>query len=483
MRAEASVRVPLAYPQPGWVESDPRVLWDTVEAAVAACLSAVTDQILAVAVTNQRESVLAWNRRTGEAIGPCITWQCRRTTPLCDTLRDAGRESWLRDRTGLGIDPLFSASKARWLLDHVEGARDLARRGELCLGTVDSWLVWNLSGGQTHATDVTNASRTQLFNLNALQWDEELLDLFGVPLGALPTIRGSSALYGVTRKRGPLPAGLPIAGVIGDSHGALFGHGAPMVGAIKATYGTGTSVMAPVPRAVRVDGLSTTVAWSLERGGSDRQIDVVFALEGNVTATGAALEWVASVLGLPGREGDLEPLARSVDHAAGVYLVPAFAGLGAPHWDADARGMLSGLTRGTSAAHIARAAFDSIAYQVRDVVDVLVPNLPSGPTALFADGGAMRGDLLGHLQADVLKLPVMRTHAANLAALGAAYLAGIEVGLWGLDDIRTLRRAFDRIDPAGNDEAIDAGYAGWRAALARATFRPEARAARVGGEV
>lgn len=482
--AEASVRVPLTFPRPGWAETDGKELWRTVETAVAECLARVASpSIAAVAVANQRESVLAWDRRTGEPLGPCISWQCRRTAAFCDELREHGHEAWLRERTGLGVDPLFSASKARWLLEHIENADARARRGELCVGTVDSWVLWNLTGGDVFATDLTNASRTQLLDLEGLRWDEELLDFFGIPPAALPRLRGSSAHYGVTRGPGPIPSGIPVAAVVGDSHAALFGHGAPAPGAVKATYGTGTSVMTPLEQPIRADGLSTTIAWSLETRDGASDIAAVYALEGNITATGAALEWLASILGLDGREGEVERLAASTDDTGGVYLVPAFAGLGAPHWDAEARGIISGLTRGTTRAHLARATFEAIAYQVRDVIDVLRAAVPTSLSTLFADGGAMRSDLLAQTQADVLRLPVLRTQSGNLAALGAAYLAGLAVGLWdSLDDVRRLPRAFDRFEPGVAADAKEGGYRGWRVALQRAAGRPDSKPVPVGVE-
>jgi glycerol kinase len=470
VEATASVRVPLSFPLPGWVETDPDALWQTVEAAIAQCLSTVDRRsIVAVGLTNQRESVLVWDRRTGRPLGPCISWQCRRTAPFCDQLRDQGREDWLRARTGLGIDPLFSASKARWLLDRVVDSQTRARVGGLCIGTVDSWILWNLTGGAVFATDLTNASRTQLLDLDRVCWDEELVSLFDIPMEALPELGGSSQLFGRASGSGPIPTGVPIAGVVGDSHGALFGHGAPAIGAVKATYGTGTSVMAPVDGPLRTSRLSTTIGWSLGVSENQAARSVVYALEGNITATGAALEWVATIMGMAGRESELERLAVSVPDSGEAYLVPAFAGLGAPHWDPGARGLVTGLTRGTTQAHLARAAFESIAYQVRDVVDVLRSTAPTPPTAILADGGAMRSDLLAQIQADVLRVPVLRTHSENLAALGAAYLAGLAVGVWGsLDEIRTLRRDFDRFEPCDNADAAEAGYRGWKIALRRA---------------
>jgi len=470
--AAASERVPIAFPQPGWVESDGVELWGTVERAVRACLTGQAGRVGAVAIANQRESVLVWERATGRPVGPVVSWQCRRSSALCDGLRDQGAEKMVLMRTGLALDPMFSATKARWLLDRVTDGAARAEQGELCIGTIDTWLAWGLSGGAAFVTDATNASRTLLLNLDRLAWDEELLTLFGIPAAALPTIRASNAIVGETRAVGGLPAGVPIAAVIGDSHAALVGHGFPGAGAVKATFGTGTSVMAPLQARAREPRLSATVAWSTEADGEDRTIDAVPALEGNITATGAALAWVASIVGREGRESELEGLARSVADADGVYLVPAFTGLGAPHWDADARGIVCGITRGTSPAHLARAAFDAVAYQVRDVLEVMGSVVDRPLSALFADGGAMRGDLLAQVTADVTGLPVVRGRAESVAAMGAAYLAGLAVGTWSsIDEVRALERAHDRFEPRSPAASIADGYAGWQRAVRRAAGR------------
>jgi glycerol kinase len=469
--AEAAVRVPVAFPRPGWVETDPEALWQTVGTAVERCLAGVeAGSLAAVAVANQRESVLAWDRRTGRALGPCVSWQCRRSGPLCERLAGDGAGPLIQARTGLTLDPMFSAGKARWLLDHIDAGEARARRGEICLGTVDAWLAWNLSGGTVFATDLTNASRTQLLDLDALRWDEELMALFGVPAAALPELRASSAVVGATQGAGALRAGIPIAALVGDSHAALFGHGAPAPGSAKATYGTGTSVMAPLERPTRDARLSSTVAWSLEEPGRPGAVSVAYALEGNITATGAALGWLATILGLEGQEAELERLALSVPDAEGVYLVPAFTGLGAPHWDAAAQGLISGLGRGTSRAHLARAAFDAVAYQVRDVLDVLRACLPTPLVTLYADGGAVQSDLLAQTQADVLGLPVLRSRSGSLAALGAAYLAGLATGILGsLDEVRRLPRDLDRFEPGAAAPGFEDGYRGWQLALRRAS--------------
>jgi glycerol kinase len=463
--ARASQPVPIAFPQPGWVEQDAVALWQSVTAAMAGCLAAAgSPPIAAVGVSNQRESVVVWDRSTGTPIGPCITWQCRRTAPLCADLRDRGLESHIRTTTGLPIDPLFSASKARWLLDHTPDGRRRAADGELCVGTVDSWLLWNLTGGTVHACDGSNASRTQLLNLRTVSWDAELLEAFGVPAAALPRIVPSSGIAGHTAGSGPLPAGVPIASLVGDSHAALFGQSACRVGVVKATYGTGSSLMRLLATPVLSQAaLSTTVAWLLP----DR---AWYALEGNITVTGGAVEWLAQVLGLREGASEVAAMADAVSDTGGVYLVPAFAGLGAPHWDEHARGLLCGLTRGTSAAQIALATVHSIAYQVREVFAAMEADASVPVPELLADGGASRNDALMQFQADILGVPVVRNRSTDVAAIGAAWLAGLAVGIWtSVDDLQSLRRDTDRFEPHLSSSERDRLYSGWREAVARAT--------------
>jgi glycerol kinase len=451
------------FPQPGWVEQDPTAIWQSVQQAIDVCLQAASEfELVALAITNQRESVMLWDRRTGQPLGPVVIWQCRRTAPFCEELRARGLERMLRERTGLTIDPLFSASKARWLLDNIAGARARAERGELCLGTMDSWVLWNLTGGAVHACDMTNASRTQLFDLRHLKWDEELLALFDVPGAILPEVKSSSAVYGASARIGRLPAGIPIASLIGDSHAALYGQASSEPGTVKATYGTGSSLMTLVSTPVISEhGLSTTIAWSREK--------VVYALEGNISVTGAAVQWLGEFLSLPDPVRDVARLAASVTDTEGVYLVPAFVGLGAPYWNDAARGLLTGLTRGTTAAQVARATIESIAYQIRDVFDVMDAASPSGLSALLADGGGSSNDLLMQFQADVLGRPVLRCASPDVSALGAAYLAGLAVGLWQSEkEIAALSRPRDRFEPRLSSSERDKLYAGWRQAVGRA---------------
>jgi len=469
--SRASRPVEVAFPQPGWVEQDGMALWRTVEAAIDDCLTqAPAGPIAAVGITNQRESVLLWDRATGHPIGPCIVWQCRRTAPFCATLRDRGLRSLLEEKTGLTIDPLFSASKIRWLLDAAPEGHRRAAGGELLAGTIDSWVLWNLTAGAAHACDATNASRTQLFNLASGGWDDRLLEIFGIPRAVLPRVRPSSGAFGVTAGRGRLPAGIPIASLIGDSHAALFGHAAFEPGAVKATYGTGSSLMTLVSTPTRsTRGLSTTVAWAL----ADR---LSYALEGNITVTGGAVDWFGQFLGGSHSAADVAALAETVPDTGGVHLVPAFAGLGAPYWDDGARGVVCGLTRGTTRAHVARATLESIAFQVRDVFDVMRADAGAPLPVLLADGGASRNDTLMQFQADVLGCPVVRNLSSDLSACGAAWLAGLSVGVWpSRDALAALPRATDRFEPRLSAAERDRRYAGWTDAVSRARSQAASR--------
>jgi glycerol kinase len=468
--AQAARPLTQRYPHPAWVEQDASAIWQSVRDAIDECLGAVTDpQLAAIAITNQRESVTLWERSSGRPLGPVIVWQCRRTADFCAELRARGLAPWLAERTGLAIDPLFSASKMRWLLDHLEDGPRRAERGELCLGTIDSWLLWNLTGGTVHACDLTNASRTQLLDIHTLSWSQELLDVFGVPQAALPDVRASSADFGSSVSIGRLPAGIPIMSMIGDSHAALFGQAGFVPGIVKATYGTGSSLMTPTPAPVLSQhGLSTTVAWALDR---ER---VTYALEGNIAVTGAAVQWLGELLGLASPAKEVAELAERVDDAGGIYLVPALVGLGAPYWNDAARGLISGLTRGSTAAHLARATIEAIAYQVRDVFDVMQAEAGLDLTMLLADGGASRNDMLMQFQADIIGRPILRSASAEASPLGAAYLAGLAVGIWrAVDEISQLPRPRERFEPrmAGSDRA--ALYTGWQTAVARATLDPE----------
>ena len=463
VRAKAVRPLSISFPQPGWVQQDPEALWVSVREAATECIGAAGDlQLAAIGVSNQRESALVWDRRTGAALGPCVVWQCRRTAATCETLRKQGVEDSLRRSSGLPLDPLFSATKIRWLLESIPHGVSRAADGELCAGTVDSWILWKLTGGVIHATDFSNAARTQLLRLVDCRWGDELLQCFGIPAACLPRLQPSSSLFGETSERSGLPAGVPVGSLVGDSHAALFGHAAFSHGEVKATYGTGSSLMSPLERPVESrHGLATTVAWA--------EPDYVrYALEGNITNTGGAVQWLAEFLTLPGGAAEIAALAASVPDSGGVYLVPAFAGLGAPHWDAGARGMLCGLTRGTNAAHAARATVDSIAYQVYDVFDAIRKDVGITLPRLFADGGASRNDHLMQFQADLLGCSVVRNLSTDLSAIGAAWLAGLSTGFWqSRAELASLPRPSTVFDPRMADSQRADLIGGWRDALRR----------------
>ena len=467
IRGRGTQALARSYPHPGWVEQDPRAIVESVRSAIDAALqSGYGDRLAALAISNQRESIVLWERRTGEPIGPCVLWQCRRSEPFCAELRARGAESLITARTGLPIDPLFSAGKARWLLDQAPDGLARAARGELCLGTIDSWLLWHLTGGTVHACDMSNAARTQLFNIHTLRWDPELLEVFGIPEASLPAVRESGAIFGTSVPLGALPGGIPIAAMIGDSHAALFGQGGFRPGMIKATYGTGTSLMTPAPvPTVAARGIATTIAWA--RAG------VTYALEGNISVTGAAVEWLGKLFGLEYPVQSVAELATRVPDSGGTYLVPAFVGLGAPHWDAAARGLICGMTDQTTAAHLARATLEAITFQVRDVFEVMRAASNSVFHVMLADGGASRNDMLMQLQADMLGLPVVRTASPDVSALGAAYLAGLTIGFWSSEEeVTSLIGRRDQFNPAVSAPQRDALYAGWQDAVARATLAP-----------
>ncbi len=519
--ARGSQPTAIRYPQPGWVEQDALEIWQCTLTAIRQCLATqARPNLVALAISNQRETALVWERATGKPVGPCVVWQCKRSAPFCNELKARGLEAFLQTRTGLQVDAMFSASKIRWLLEAVENGVARAAQGELCAGNVDSWLLWNLTGGRVHATDVTNASRTQLMSLRQLAWDPEVLEVFGIPAAALPSIRPSSHIYGETEPIDALSGGIPIASLISDSHASLYGLGGfqPGTRSVKATYGTGSSLMTPTSQPILSRyGLSTTVAWARQaracggarhpsttatkgvasaqdaqlakvvasaqdaqlakgmasvqdavEGGVKKDQVVTYALEGNIYATGAAVQWVGELLGLPDPGPGIERLAHTVEDAGGVCFVPALAGLGAPHWSEAARGLITGLTRGTSAGHLARAAVEAIAYQVRDVFDAMQGEAGAPLNTLLADGGASRNDLLMQFQADLLGCRVLRSNSAEMSPLGAAFLAGLATGVWSDEaDLVALIPSRDCFEPRMSAERREALYAGWREAVAR----------------
>ena len=463
--AEAGYPFPQIYPRAGWVEQDPEAIWSSQLAAAEDALKKAGvggSEIAAVGITNQRETTIVWERATGRPIYNAIVWQCRRTAAACDELRHRGLEPWIRDRTGLVVDAYFSSTKLRWILDNVPGARERAERGELAFGTVDSWLIYRLTGGRVHVTDASNASRTMLYNLRTGSWDPELLREFAIPEAVLPAIRSSNEVVGET-EQSLLGAEVPIAGIVGDQQAALFGQTCFSPGMAKNTYGTGSFVLLHTgekPAASHL--LLSTVASKL--GDT-----VYYALEGSIFVTGAAIQWLRDGLGIIESAAESEALAASVPSSDGVYLVPAFVGLGAPHWDQYARGTILGITRGTTRAHIVRATLEAIAFQTRDVVDAM--ERESGATApdLRVDGGATRNDLLMQIQADILGRPVVRSAVPETTALGAAYLAGLGVGFWAsLDELTKLWRAGRTFEPQMQEDEREALYAGWKRALERA---------------
>lgn len=456
------------YPRPGWVEHDPREIASSqlgvmVEALVSSGVS--PDEIDSIGITNQRETTVAWNKRTGEPLCNAIVWQCRRTADMIEELcGHPDVATMVRAKTGLVPDAYFSASKMRWILDNVEGARELADAGDLAFGTVDSWLVWCLTAGAVHATDVTNASRTMLFDIHEGRWDDELLELFGVPASTLPDVRPSSADYGVTAYPG-LPAGIPIRGVAGDQQAALFGQCCFNAGRAKNTYGTGCFLLMHTgERAVEsAHGLVTTIAASAP--GTQ---GIEYALEGSVFVAGALIQWLRDELGIIGSAAESEALAASVQDTAGVYVVPAFTGLGAPYWDAQARGAIFGLTRGATRAHVVRAALESLAFQVADVARTMEQDAGIVIDQLNVDGGASANDLLMQMQSDILNAQINRPVVIESTALGAAFLAGLNTGFWeSLQEIRAMREPDEHFLPAMDEATREERMAGWHDAVRR----------------
>ena len=450
------------FPRPGWVEHDPEEIWSTqvgvaVEAIAKAGLRS-TD-IAAIGITNQRETTVVWDRRTGRPIHNAIVWQDRRTAGHCDQLKEEGHSRRILERTGLIIDAYFSATKVKWILDNVEGAREMAEKGQLAFGTVDTWLIWNLTGGKLHITDVSNASRTMLFNIHSLKWDEDLLKLFEIPPDILPEVRSSSEIYGHTA--GHFSSEIPVAGIGGDQQAALFGQMCTEPGMVKNTYGTGCFMMMNIGSKPLESkgGLLTTVGWKI---GSETH----YALEGSIFIAGAVVQWLRDGLGIIAKSGDIEKLAASVNTCEGVFFVPAFAGLGAPHWNQHARGTMVGITRGTTSAHIARAALDSIAFQTLEVLLAMQNDSGIHIQELRVDGGATVNDNLMQFQSDLLQTNVVRPKITETTALGAAYLAGLAVGYWSSMDEIKKQWQLDRIfSPQITTKEAGTLLKGWQRAV------------------
>jgi len=466
--AAAQQEFPQIYPQPGWVEHDPEAIWTTQLATARQALDRAgleAGQLAAIGITNQRETTVVWDRDTGAPLHNAIVWQCRRTAADCDRLRAEGWTDPIRAKTGLVVDAYFSATKLAWLLDRVPGLRASAERGRALFGTVDSFLIWRLSGGRLHITDLSNASRTMLFNIHTLDWDDDILAGLRIPRAMLPRVRPSSEVYGPAAAP-LLGAAVPLGGAAGDQQAALFGQACFTPGQAKNTYGTGCFLLLNTgPQAVASRrGLLTTIAWQLAKGGP-----VTYALEGSVFIAGAAIQWLRDGLGIIAAAADTEALAGQVPDTGGVYFVPAFVGLGAPYWDPYARGTIVGLTRGTDRRHLARAALEAICLQSRDLLEAMAADSGVRLSALRADGGAAANNLLMQLQADLLGVAVQRPAVTETTALGAAYLAGLAVGCWsGLDEIAAQWRPGAEFAPAVSPEQRDALYAGWLRAVDRA---------------
>jgi glycerol kinase len=465
VRAVAQKEFTQFFPHPGWVEHDPNEIWASQMAVAAEAMARAGIQardLAAIGITNQRETTVVWDRRTGEPLHRAIVWQDRRTAGYCDELKAAGYESRVAQKTGLVIDAYFSGTKLKWLLDNVPGAREKAREGRLAFGTVDSWLVWKLTGG-AHLTDQSNASRTLLYDIRAARWDDEMLQLFDVPESVLPEICPSSGVVAETAAH-LFAARVPIAGIAGDQQAALFGQRCTVPGTVKNTYGTGCFMLMHTGErpVVSANRLITTAACQT---GAEPQ----YALEGSVFVAGAVVQWLRDGLGIIKSSAEVEGLAASVDDNGGVYMVPAFTGVGSPHWDPSARGMIHGLTRGATAGHIARAALESIAYQTADVLHAMERDAAIRLSELRVDGGAARNDMLMQFQADLLGVPVVRPRITETTALGAAYLAGLAVGYWKSDEEIAAQWQVDRAFEPGADRAASAELmARWHKALARA---------------
>ncbi len=467
VRARGYAELPQYYPEPGWVEHDPEQIWSTTADAARHALGAAGvsgHELAAIGITNQRETTVVWDRATGTPIARAIVWQCRRTAAMCERLRADGVEPLIRERTGLVADAYFSGTKVRWLLDHVPDARERAERGQLAFGTVASWLVWKLTGGRAHLTDVTNASRTLCLDIHRVDWDDELLTVLGIPRALLPHVAPSSGALAETSNLGWLPAGVPIAGIAGDQQAALFGQACFERGSAKNTYGTGCFVLLNTgSQPVRSEhGLLTTIAWRIAG-------ETTYALEGSVFIAGAAIQWLRDGLGIIAEAAESQRLAESVLDTGGVYFVPAFVGLGAPYWDMYARGTIVGLTRGTARAHLTRAALEAIAYQSRDVLEAMAADAGLAIDALRVDGGATANDFLCQFQADIMNVRVLRPAVIETTSLGAAYLAGLGAGVWRSLGAITERSRIDRtFVPAMAEDVRAARYRDWHRAVERA---------------
>lgn len=456
------------YPQPGWVEHDPMEILDNTYKTVQLLIEQTgiePEQISSVSITNQRETVVVWDKRTGKPVYNAIVWQCNRGTKICEQLKSEGYEPMVQEMTGLLIDPYFSASGVHWILKNVKGARKAAEEGNLLLGTMDSWLIWNFTSGKTHATDYTNACRTLLLNINYMVWDDELLRLFSIPRSMLPDLLPCDSLFGHTTLNNLLPK-VPIAGVMGDSHGALFGQMCFTEGMGKATYGTGSSIMINIGKNpfFPPKGLVTSIGFALKG-------DVYYAYEGNIHYTGATIKWLIDELKLIENSTETEEFALSVEDNGGVYFVPAFTGLGAPWWDSEARALICGLSRGTTKAHLVRASLESIAYQIKDLLNLII-NSGVSLSELRVDGGPVKNNFLMQFQSDILNIKINRSPVEEASALGALFMNGFALGKWdNLEQISALRKKNDYIEPQMPAQKIKKLYSGWEKAIKRTMMK------------
>lgn len=463
--ASAQKEFPQHFPQPGWVEHDPKDIWSSEASVVAEAITAMGINglnIAGIGITNQRETTIVWDAETGEPVYNAIVWQDRRTSAYCDSLKAQNLTDYIREKTGLIIDAYFSATKVRWILENVEGARERAEAGKLRFGTVDSWLIWNLTRGEKHVTDVSNASRTMLFNINTLKWDEELLELFGIPASMMPEVHSSSEVYGYT-KTTIFAHEVPIAGIAGDQQAALFGQMCTTPGSVKNTYGTGCFLLMNTGEKpiISKNNLLTTVAWKIGE-------TVNYALEGSIFVAGSVVQWLRDGLGIIKSSSEIEALAETVPDNGGVYFVPALTGLGAPYWDQYAKGCVYGITRGTTAAHIARAALEGIAFQTMDIVNAMEKDAGVTLAELKVDGGASRNNLMMQFQADILGAEVIRPKVTETTAMGACYLAGLATGYWeNLGEIKKQWEAETIFGPKAAEEDILREKAGWKDAVRR----------------
>ena len=454
------------YPQPGWVEHDPNEIFDSIIDTVDELFEATEihpRQINSIGITNQRETTIIWDRSTGKPVCNAIVWQCRRTAQLCDALKARGLEAEFTEKTGLPIDAYFPATKIRWILDHIPDGQQRAASGELAFGTVDTWLLWQLTNGTVHATDVTNASRSMLYNIDALEWDAELLEALNIPSGVLPSVKASSGIFAHTGGNFFAGQAIPIAGIAGDQHAALFGQACFSPGMAKNTYGTGSFILINTgsERVRSQNGLLSIIAWDLGDGAT-------YGLEGSIFSTGATVQWLRDGLQFIQESADIEALAASVEDNGGVYFIPAFTGLGAPHWDMYARGTILGITRGTTRAHIARAALEATAYQTRDALDAMKSDTGLDIPLLRVDGGATANDLMMQFQSDILGMSIERHATAETTALGAAYLAGLATGFWqNADEIAANWASDKRFEPAMDAERRNRLYNDWLRAVKR----------------